>query len=140
MEGTEEIQIVIVGAGICGLATALALHRSSVSSFFANQINLISLFHFFFPYKKLCDSMNMSMNRKGIRCLILERSKTLRASGAGITVRTNAWCALEQLGVASKLRQTALPLRGYVLILDNKNESRFMGHVNFIFESRNDPF
>ncbi|XP_058194500.1 monooxygenase 1-like isoform X2 [Rhododendron vialii] len=70
----EEREIVIVGGGICGLATALALHR------------------------------------KGIRSVVLERSETLRASGAGIAILANGWRALEQLGVASHLRQTALPI------------------------------
>ncbi|EXC30730.1 3-hydroxybenzoate 6-hydroxylase 1 [Morus notabilis] len=32
MEAAEEIDIVIVGAGICGLATALALHRKGIKS------------------------------------------------------------------------------------------------------------
>ncbi|KAM7253259.1 hypothetical protein ACFE04_025877 [Oxalis oulophora] len=69
-------EIIIVGAGISGLATALALHR------------------------------------KGIRSVVLERSESLRAVGAGIAVLTNGWAALDQLGVASKLRQTALPIKG----------------------------
>jgi glycerol-3-phosphate dehydrogenase len=32
MEGVEEMEIVIVGGGICGLATALALHMFVLSS------------------------------------------------------------------------------------------------------------
>ncbi|GLT60522.1 hypothetical protein SLA2020_344930 [Shorea laevis] len=72
--GEEEIDIVIAGGGICGLATALALHR------------------------------------KGIRSVVLERSETLRATGAAIGVHSNGWRTLDQLGVASKLRQTALPI------------------------------
>nr|XP_048335293.1 monooxygenase 1-like isoform X3 [Ziziphus jujuba var. spinosa] len=71
----EEIDIVIVGAGICGLATALALHR------------------------------------KGIQSVVLERSETLRTSGIAIGILTNGWRALDQLGIGSKLRQTALPLQ-----------------------------
>ncbi|XP_058195654.1 monooxygenase 1-like isoform X1 [Rhododendron vialii] len=78
MDGSEEEQeIVIVGAGICGLATALALHR------------------------------------KGVRSVVLERSKTLRASGGGIGIWANGWCTLEQLGVASDLRKTALPIQRF---------------------------
>ncbi|KAI8527022.1 hypothetical protein RHMOL_Rhmol12G0044400 [Rhododendron molle] len=71
----EEQEIVIVGAGICGLATALALHR------------------------------------KGVRSIVLERSETLRASGVGIGIFANGWRALEQLGVASDLRKTAVPIQ-----------------------------
>lgn len=63
--------IVIVGGGICGLATALALHR------------------------------------KGIASVVLEKSETLRSDGAAIGVHANGWRALEQLGVAAELRETA---------------------------------
>ncbi|KAK7834601.1 monooxygenase 1 [Quercus suber] len=76
MNEMEEIEIVIVGGGICGLATALALHR------------------------------------KGIKSVVLEKSETLRATGAGITIRANGWCALHQLGVASNLRLTSLTVQG----------------------------
>ncbi|KAJ8765031.1 hypothetical protein K2173_010505 [Erythroxylum novogranatense] len=71
----EEIEILIVGGGICGLATAVALHR------------------------------------KGIKSVVLERSETLRAAGAGIAILTNGWRALDELGVASTLRQTSVSLQ-----------------------------
>ncbi|AQK71791.1 Monooxygenase 1-like [Zea mays] len=71
MAEAEAHGIVIVGGGICGLATALALHR------------------------------------KGIPSLVLEKSRSLRADGAGIGVHANGWRALEQLGVAAELRETA---------------------------------
>ncbi|GKV35150.1 hypothetical protein SLEP1_g43454 [Rubroshorea leprosula] len=89
MEYGEEIGIVIVGGGICGLATALALHR------------------------------------KGIKSLVLERSGTLRETGAAIRVRPNGWRALDQLGVASKLRQTALPIQRQrdIWLYRNKEET-----------------
>ncbi|XP_004307200.1 PREDICTED: 3-hydroxybenzoate 6-hydroxylase 1-like [Fragaria vesca subsp. vesca] len=76
MEMAEDAgeNIVIVGGGICGLATALALHR------------------------------------KGIRSLVLERSESLRATGAAIILHANGWRALDQLGVASSLRQTSIPI------------------------------
>ncbi|GMN66389.1 hypothetical protein TIFTF001_035455 [Ficus carica] len=76
MDAAEELDIVIVGAGICGLATALALRT------------------------------------KGIKSVILERSDTLRASGAAIAILTNGWRALDQLGIGPQLRRTALPLQG----------------------------
>ncbi|EXC30732.1 hypothetical protein L484_027907 [Morus notabilis] len=76
MDAAEELDIVIVGAGICGLATALALHR------------------------------------KGIKSVVLERSERLRASGAAIGILTNGWRALDQLGVGSRLRQTAVLQQG----------------------------
>ncbi|CAA3031118.1 monooxygenase 1-like [Olea europaea subsp. europaea] len=75
MDSVEETRdIVIVGGGICGLATALALHR------------------------------------KGLRSTILEKSETLRDTGAAIAIRANGWRALDQLGVASELRQRANPI------------------------------
>ncbi|KAI8004647.1 Monooxygenase 1 [Camellia lanceoleosa] len=74
-EEEEEHEIVIVGGGICGLATALALHR------------------------------------KGVRSVVLEKSETLRATGAAIAILDNGWLALHQLGLASLLRQSSLPLQ-----------------------------
>lgn len=44
------------------------------------------------------------MRRKGIRSVVLERSETLRATGAALAVLTNGWRGLDELGVASKLR------------------------------------
>ncbi|KAF3328183.1 6-hydroxynicotinate 3-monooxygenase [Carex littledalei] len=67
MEAIEDI--VIVGGGLAGLATALGLHR------------------------------------KGIKCLILESSPDLRTSGFGLTMWTNAWRAMDALGIGDKLRE-----------------------------------
>ncbi|XWS30644.1 hypothetical protein CRYUN_Cryun23aG0003300 [Craigia yunnanensis] len=95
MEGTEEEKIVIVGGGICGLATALALHR------------------------------------KGIGSIVLERSENLRATGAAIIVQPNGWRALDQLGIASKLRQTALSIQlgQYITVKDGKQKDLQVGDV-----------
>ncbi|CAK8575350.1 unnamed protein product [Lathyrus sativus] len=81
-------KIVIVGGGICGLATALALHR------------------------------------KRIKSLVLEKSEELRATGAAIIVQANGWHALDQLGVGSILRQTAIQIHGGKLISVSENESK----------------
>lgn len=61
--------VVIVGAGIAGLATALSLHRL------------------------------------GVKSTVLEQSDTLRATGSTIGIWTNAWRALDALGVADGLRK-----------------------------------
>lgn len=53
--------------------------------------------------------------RKGIRSVVLERSEALRTAGSGIGIQANGWRALDQLGVASKLRHCALLLHGYVI-------------------------
>ncbi|OIT38719.1 PREDICTED: uncharacterized protein LOC109239045 [Nicotiana attenuata] len=70
MEINEDI--VIVGAGIAGLATSLALHRL------------------------------------GLRSLVLESSDSLRTSGFALALWTNAWRALDALGVGDSLRQRSL--------------------------------
>ncbi|KAK4259857.1 hypothetical protein QN277_006147 [Acacia crassicarpa] len=77
MESRVE-DIVIVGAGIAGLATSLGLHRL------------------------------------GVRSLVLESSNTLRASGFAFATWTNAWKALDALGVGDILRQQHLQLHGLV--------------------------
>ncbi|KAG4120949.1 hypothetical protein ERO13_D11G174850v2 [Gossypium hirsutum] len=93
MEKSEEEKIVIVGGGICGLATALALHR------------------------------------KGLESIVLEKSEKLRATGACIIMQPNGWRALHQLGIASKLRQTALPIQSghYITVKDGKHTDLLVG-------------
>ncbi|XP_015941802.1 monooxygenase 2 [Arachis duranensis] len=66
--------IVIVGAGIAGLATSLGLHRLGVAS------------------------------------LVLESSEKLRVYGFGLTTWTNAWKALDALGIGDILRHQHLRL------------------------------
>jgi 2-polyprenyl-6-methoxyphenol hydroxylase-like FAD-dependent oxidoreductase len=44
--------------------------------------------------------------------LVLERSEELRATRAAIIVQTNGWHALDQLGVGSILRETAIQIHG----------------------------
>ncbi|XP_019182171.1 PREDICTED: uncharacterized protein LOC109177311 isoform X2 [Ipomoea nil] len=90
---SEKHEIVIIGGGICGLATALALHR------------------------------------KGLKSIVLERSETLRAYGGGIGLLPNAWRALDQLGVGSRLRSMAVLLQGGRDILIDENKERKIEHV-----------
>nr|GMD78111.1 FAD-dependent urate hydroxylase-like [Ipomoea batatas] len=90
---TEKHEIVIIGGGICGLATALALHR------------------------------------KGLKSIVLERSETLRAQGGGIGLLPNAWRALDQLGVGSRLRSMAVLLQGGRDILIDENKERKIERV-----------
>ncbi|KAL2924530.1 Monooxygenase 1 [Bienertia sinuspersici] len=81
--------IVIIGGGLCGLATALALHR------------------------------------KGIKSVVLEKSDKLREGGIALSIVTNGWRALDQLGVASKLRTVSFPVLGFHdIVLDNGTEWR----------------
>ncbi|KAK4726111.1 hypothetical protein R3W88_031028 [Solanum pinnatisectum] len=66
------VDIVIVGAGIGGLATSLGLHRL------------------------------------GVRSIVLESSDSLRTSGFALALWTNAWRALDALGVGDSLRQRSI--------------------------------
>ncbi|XP_073226092.1 monooxygenase 1-like isoform X1 [Cicer arietinum] len=95
MKRTVENEVVIVGGGICGLATALALHR------------------------------------KRIRSLVLEKSEKLRATGAAIIVQANGWHALDQLGIGSTLRQTAIAIqRGMFTSLSEKEPKELAFGIN----------
>ncbi|CAI0468818.1 unnamed protein product [Linum tenue] len=64
----QEEKVVIVGAGIAGLATSLALHRL------------------------------------GIKSLVLESAASLRITGFALGTWTNAWRALDALGLGDGLR------------------------------------
>ncbi|XP_055802121.1 monooxygenase 1-like [Solanum dulcamara] len=90
----EMHEVVIVGGGLCGLATALALHR------------------------------------KGVKSVVLEKSETLRAAGAAIGVLPNGWRALDQLGVASHLRTTALLLQGMRITWMKKGNEQYTPYKN----------
>ncbi|XP_050236584.1 monooxygenase 1-like isoform X2 [Mercurialis annua] len=110
MDAIEEVEIVIVGGGICGLATALALHRFVFcvkSLIFMSNHDLDLIYN---VRTNLKSNRNM-LNRKGIRSVVLERSETLRETGSGIAILTNGWRALDELGVGSKIRPTALPVQ-----------------------------
>lgn len=69
--------VVIVGGGICGLATAVALKRVGIDS------------------------------------VVLERAESLRTTGTSITLASNAWLALDALGVSHKLSHLYSPLTKY---------------------------
>lgn len=43
----------------------------------------------------------------------MEKSETLRDTGAAIGIRANGWRALDQLGVASELRHKAVTIPRY---------------------------
>ncbi|CAI0468815.1 unnamed protein product [Linum tenue] len=75
----QQEEVVIVGAGIAGLATSLALHRL------------------------------------GIRSLVLESAPSLRVTGFALATWTNAWRALDALGLGDALRQQHKLIDGVVL-------------------------
>ncbi|MCL7048460.1 hypothetical protein MKW94_004084 [Papaver nudicaule] len=73
-----EENIVIAGAGIAGLATALGLHRM------------------------------------GLKCMVLESWENLRVTGFAFGTFTNAWKALDALGIGDTLREQHILLQGLV--------------------------
>uniref|UniRef100_J3LK44 FAD dependent oxidoreductase domain-containing protein n=1 Tax=Oryza brachyantha TaxID=4533 RepID=J3LK44_ORYBR len=52
----------------------------------------------------------LGLHRKGVRCLVLESSPELRASGFAFATWRNAWQALDALGVGDKIRKLHLQL------------------------------
>ncbi|KAI3963546.1 hypothetical protein MKW92_026740 [Papaver armeniacum] len=73
-----EEDIVIVGAGVAGLATALGLHRM------------------------------------GLKSMVLESWENLRVTGFAFGTFTNAWKALDALGIGDTLREQHILLQGSV--------------------------
>ncbi|XP_073047177.1 monooxygenase 2-like isoform X2 [Primulina eburnea] len=104
MDSAKCEDIVVVGAGISGLATALGLHRL------------------------------------GIRSLVLESSENLRITGFALTMWTNAWRALDALGIGDLLRKSSVQIQGYQLASANSNQPTSQrsseANVKFKFENR----
>ncbi|KAH6780224.1 hypothetical protein C2S52_011461 [Perilla frutescens var. hirtella] len=73
----HEQDILIVGAGIAGLTTALGLHRL------------------------------------GIRSLVLESSDGLRTTGFALTMWTNAWIALDAVGIGDAVRAKSVTIQDF---------------------------
>ncbi|KAJ0010074.1 hypothetical protein Pint_33730 [Pistacia integerrima] len=48
---------------------------------------------------------SLGLHRLGIRSLVLESSKSLRVLGCALLLWTNAWKALDAVGIADSLRQ-----------------------------------
>ncbi|MCD7465591.1 hypothetical protein HAX54_001599 [Datura stramonium] len=80
--------IVIVGAGIAGLATAVSLQRL------------------------------------GIRTLVLEQGESLRTGGTSLTLFKNGWKALDAIGVGNDLRSQFLEIQGMVIKSEDGRELR----------------
>ncbi|XP_021639125.2 monooxygenase 2 isoform X1 [Hevea brasiliensis] len=80
--------IVIVGAGIAGLATAASLQRL------------------------------------GIRSMVLEQAESLRTGGTSLTLFKNGWRVLDVIGVGSHLRSQFLEIQGMVVKSEDGRELR----------------
>ncbi|KAF3772614.1 hypothetical protein EJ110_NYTH57430 [Nymphaea thermarum] len=57
------------------------------------------------------------LSRLGLRSLVLELADSLRASGFALTQWSNAWKAMDALGVGDLLRQHHTQLRSVVRLL-----------------------
>lgn len=99
-------QVVIVGGGIAGLATALTLHRLTFESYlprlvyFTLSVNHIALTIFIF--------------RLGVGSLVLEQAESLRTGGTSLTLSKNGWRVLDVIGVADHLRTQFSEIQGYM--------------------------
>ncbi|KAA8537483.1 hypothetical protein F0562_027091 [Nyssa sinensis] len=56
---------------------------------------------------------SLGLHRLGLRSLVLESSENLRITGFAIGLWTNAWRALDAVGVGDSLRQHSLQLQGF---------------------------
>lgn len=56
---------------------------------------------------------SLGLHRLGLRSLVLESSESSRTTGFALTLWTNAWRALDAVGVGDSLRQRSLQIRGF---------------------------
>ncbi|KAL5703654.1 hypothetical protein ACHQM5_022181 [Ranunculus cassubicifolius] len=56
----------------------------------------------------------LALEKIGVRSLVLERSDKLRATGAALSLFSNAWLALDALGVSNKLTSCYSPIKRYL--------------------------
>ncbi|XP_031266051.1 monooxygenase 2-like isoform X2 [Pistacia vera] len=63
---------------------------------------------------------SLGLHRLGIRSLVLESSESLRVTGFAFTTWSNAWRALDAVGIGDSLRQQHLQIQG------GENETRCM--------------
>jgi 2-polyprenyl-6-methoxyphenol hydroxylase-like FAD-dependent oxidoreductase len=113
METTKIVEedVVIVGAGIAGLTTALGLHRYPPFHFYS--LNVILIFKLTSIYSDAY-IFNINDRRLGVRSLVLECSDSLRVTGFGLAIWENAWKALDAVGVGDIIRHKHIHLYGYI--------------------------
>ncbi|KAF2933983.1 monooxygenase 2 [Oryza sativa Japonica Group] len=110
-----DVEAVVVGAGIAGLATALALRRAGFAA---------------------------RDGGGGGGVVVLERHAELRATGAALTVFPNGWFALRALGIAHKLTPRYQPYETSVVTNLESGATqvfRFGGHKSRSGEVRVRP-
>ncbi|XP_047976186.1 monooxygenase 2-like [Salvia hispanica] len=55
----------------------------------------------------------LGLHRLGIQSLVLESSDELRSTGFALTMWTNAWIALDAVGIGDAMRAKSLPIQGF---------------------------
>lgn len=134
---STDAPVVIVGAGLAGLATAAALHKarelhqqqSARGRALIAQLHTFCIFfsedHLPFPPPPLLPSCLLP--QVGIPALVLEQGTALRNEGAAIGLWSNAWRALDALGAADALRSKSLSLNKVQIARDSGRSLRTFG-------------
>lgn len=116
LENVRKEQVIVVGAGIAGLAAALSLHRFSSKSPTNPSSPLISLpdFVFYSLFLGLFSFWGFTKLefRLGVGSLVLEQSESLRVGGTSLTLFKNGWRVLDAMGVGDLLRAQFLEIQG----------------------------
>ncbi|EIE20642.1 FAD/NAD(P)-binding domain-containing protein [Coccomyxa subellipsoidea C-169] len=79
-------------------------------------------------------ALGVALAKVGIPAVVLERGEQLRSAGAGIRLQTNAWHALEQLGVADTLRKEHIRMESLEVTRDN---GRYLGGATYRDDEEN---
>ncbi|KAF6159025.1 hypothetical protein GIB67_022180 [Kingdonia uniflora] len=106
----EAEDIIIIGAGIAGLTTSLGLHK------------FLSL------------SILLVLSLLGLKSLVLESWDGLRISGFAFTTWTNAWKALDALGISESLRNQHDLLEG--IVASSTVSGALTSQMSFIAKSK----
>lgn len=59
----------------------------------------------------------LGLHRLGIQSLVLESSDELRSTGFALTMWTNAWIALDAVGIGDAMRAKSLPIQGFAPLI-----------------------
>ncbi|KAK3148343.1 hypothetical protein QOZ80_3BG0293850 [Eleusine coracana subsp. coracana] len=129
---TGAVDIVIVGAGLAGLATALGLHRYLATGTVRHP-TLLQL------QSKNSPALESLDRRKGVRSLVLESSLALRASGFAFTTWKNAFRALDALGVGDKIRKQHLQIQALRVFSSSTGETVKEMDLTVTVQGRREP-
>ncbi|XP_015169665.1 FAD-dependent urate hydroxylase-like isoform X3 [Solanum tuberosum] len=83
---------------------------------------------------------SLALHRLGLRSVVLESADSLRATGFALALWTNAWRALDALGIGGSLRQRSLSITGFKSFSADSGapikEVSFVGNNSVEYESR----